>query len=336
MPGREEAVRALVRAEIEGVVDELSEDAMGNLVAVVRGSAEGEERRRVMLTAHLDEIGFMVRFIDERGFVRLQPLGFFDPRHLVARAVTVWGSGTGAALPGVLTPGGRPVHIATPEEQKRVPDLREFYVDLGLSPDEVRARVRVGDSVTLDGPVREVGDLVCGKAMDNRAVVALQVELLRVLSQSRPTHDVYAVFTVQEEVMLRGAGPAAFHVRPDLAVVLDTTLAVDTPGVPAEEAVTRLGQGVGVKLFDASMISTRALVDEMVSLAEVVGVPYQLEVLPLGGTDGGPVQRSRGGVPTVTLSLPTRYIHTVVECVHKDDWTAMLDLVTRFLTRKAN
>ncbi|WP_027482037.1 M42 family metallopeptidase [Deinococcus pimensis] len=331
VPGREENVRAIVRAEIEGLVDELGEDPMGNLVAVRRGTAPEGERRRVMLTAHMDEIGFMVRHIDERGFLRLQPLGFFDPRHLIARPVTVWGAE--GPLPGVMTPGGRPVHIATPEEQKKVPDPREFYVDLGLGADAVRSRVRVGDSVTLDAALREVGDLVCGKALDNRAVVALQVELLRALHAAPPRHDVYAVFTVQEEVGLRGAGPAAYAVRPDLSVVLDTTLAVDTPGVGPDEAVTRLGEGVGVKLFDASMISTRWLVDELVAVAEEGGVPYQLEVLPLGGTDGGPVQRSRAGVPTVTLSLPTRYIHTVVECVHRRDWEAMLDLTTRYLTR---
>lgn len=328
VPGREEAVRDLVRAEIEGLVDELRVDPLGNLVALRRGTSGGGER--VMLSAHLDEIGFMVKFVDDRGLVRLQNLGFFDPRALFARAVTVWTKD--GPLPGLLATGGRPVHIASHEESRRVPELKELYVDLGLPAADVRARVRLGDSVTLEAHFREVGHLVSGKALDNRAVVYAQIRILRALKDAPPRHDVYAVFSVQEEVMLRGAIAAAYSVEPTLGLALDTTLAVDTPGVGPDESVTTLGGGVGIKLFDGSLIADRGLVDELTALAVARGIPHQFEVLPLGGTDAGPIQRSRGGVRTAALSVPTRHIHTVVEAIHPADVRAMEDLVVAYLT----
>jgi len=167
--------------------------------------------------------------------------------------------------------------------------------------------------------------------MDDRASVYLQLELLRALKDERPRHDVVAVFSVQEEVGLRGAIVAAYGVEPTLGIGLDVTLAVDTPGVGPEEAVTRLGDGIGIKVFDSTMISTRWLVDKFVDLAEKEGIPYQLEVLALGGTDGAAIQRTRTGVPTLTLSLPTRYIHTVVEAVHETDLRAGVDLLVAYL-----
>ncbi|GAA5534670.1 putative aminopeptidase YsdC [Deinococcus aluminii] len=333
VPGNEDAVRDFVLRELEGLADEVRVDALGNVIALKKGrgeASEGEHRReRIMLSAHMDEIGFLVRFIDDKGFVRVQALGGFDPRNLFARNVTV--QTRGGPLPGVLTPGGRPVHIATPEDRKKVPEIKEFFVDLGLDAEEVRRRVRVGDMVTLDQTARQVGHLIVGKAMDDRASVFLQLEALRRLADTPPRHDVVAVFSVQEEVGLRGAVVAAYGVEPTLGIGLDVTLAVDTPGVGPDEAVTRLGDGIGIKVFDSSMISTRWLVDELVDLAEREGIPYQLEVLPLGGTDGAAIQKTRAGVPSVTLSVPTRYIHTIVEAVHAKDLRAGVDLLVAYL-----
>ena len=338
IPGREDAVRDFVLSELEGLADEVRVDAMGNVIAFRAGreesgetpgdSGHGSKKERVMLSAHMDEIGFLVRYIDEKGFLRVQALGGFDPRNLFARNVTV--QTRTAALPGILTPGGRPIHISSPEDRKKVPELREFFVDLGLSAEEVRRQVRVGDMVTLDQVARRVGDLVVGKALDDRASVFMQLEVLRRL-KGRPRHDVYAVFSTQEEIGLRGAITAAYSVQPTLGVALDVTLAVDTPGVGPDEAVTRAGEGIGVKVYDSSMVSTRWLVDAFVDLAEARGVAYQLEVLGQGGTDGAAIQRSRDGVPTVTLSLPTRYIHSVVEAVHVDDLQAGVDLLLAYL-----
>ena len=330
VPGREEHVRELVRSELEGLVDDVREDALGNLIALRRGTG-GDGARRVMLSAHMDEIGFMVKFVDEQGFVRLQNLGGFDHRNLFARNVMVWTRG--GPLPGILSPAGRPVHLATPEDRKKIPELREFFVDLGLSGEEVKRQVRIGDPVTLEQPFREVGAYVTGKALDDRASVFVLIETLRSLREQPSRHDVYAVFSTQEEVGLRGAIVAAYSVDPELGIALDTTLAVDTPGTPADEAVTRTGAGVGIKVFDGSTISTHWLVDEFVTLAEERGIAYQLEVLPLGGTDAGAIQRSRAGVPSITLSLPSRYVHTVTESIHKQDLRAELDLLLAYLTR---
>lgn len=329
VPGNEDAVRDFVLHELDGLADEVRVDPLGNVIALRGGEGEGK-RERVMLSAHMDEIGFLVSFVDDRGFLRVQALGGFDTRNLFARNVTV--QTRGGPLPGVLTPGGKPVHIATPEDRKKVPEVREFFVDLGLEGAEVKRQVRVGDMVTLDQTARQMGKLTVGKAMDDRASVFLQLEVLRRFRETRPRPDVVAVFSVQEEVGLRGAIVAAYGAEPTLGIGLDVTLAVDTPGVGPEEAVTRLGDGIGIKVFDSSMISTRWLVDELVDLAEREGIRHQLEVLPLGGTDGAAIQKSRAGVPSVTLSIPTRYIHTIVEAVHEDDLRAGVDLLAAYLS----
>ncbi len=318
VPGQEDAVRDFVLAELDGLADEVRVDAMGNVIA-----------RRAPRDQKKGEIGFLVRFIDERGFLRVQALGGFDTRNLFARNVTV--HARGGTLPGIMTPGGKPVHIASPEERKKIPEVKEFFVDLGLEADEVRAQVRVGDMVTLDQTARRVGKLVCGKAMDDRASVFLLLETLRALRGVAPCHEVIAVFSTQEEVGLRGAITAAYGVQPTVGIGLDVTLAVDTPGVAPDEAVTRVGEGIGIKVFDSTMISHRPLVDQFWDLAQQAGIPAQLEVLALGGTDGAAIQRSREGVPTLTLSLPTRYIHTVVEAVHMDDLRAGVNLLLAYL-----
>ncbi|WP_420593753.1 M42 family metallopeptidase [Deinococcus sp.] len=330
VPGREDAVREYLRGELSSLVDETRVDAMGNLIAFKAGREPlgGAQRERVMLSAHMDEIGFLVRYIDDRGFLRVQALGGFDPRNLFARNVTV--QTRSETLPGILTPGGRPIHISSAEDRSKVPELKAFFVDLGLEAEEVKRRVRVGDMVTLDQQARQMGQLIVGKAMDDRASVFMQLEVLRQL-EGPPRHDVYAVFSTQEEVGLRGAVTAAYSVEPTIGIGLDVTLAVDTPGVEADEAVTRLGEGIGIKVYDSSMVSTRSLVDEFADLAEREGIRYQLEVLALGGTDGAAIQRSRAGVPTLTLSLPTRYIHSVTEAVHVDDLEAGIALLLAYL-----
>ncbi|WP_240738270.1 M42 family metallopeptidase [Deinococcus fonticola] len=334
VPGNEDAVRKFVLRELEGLADAVQVDAMGNVIAYRKATAKakkGQKKERVMISAHMDEIGFLVRHVDEKGYLRVQQLGGFDTRNLFARNVTV--HTRSGQLPGIMQPGGKPVHIAGPEERKKIPEVSEFFIDLGLDGDEARRRVRVGDMVTLDQTARQVGNLVCGKAMDDRACVFMALETLRLLKKTSLKHDLYVVFSVQEEVGLRGAITAAYGVEPTIGIGLDVTLAVDLPalGGGPHEAVTRLGDGIGIKVFDSSMISTRWLVDDFYDLAEKNGIKAQLEVLPLGGTDGGAIQRSRAGVPTLTLSIPTRYIHTIVESVNADDVKAGVDLLVAYL-----
>lgn len=326
VPGREERVRELIRGELEGVVDELREDALGNLIAVRR--AEGEDAKRVMVAAHMDEIGFYVKHVDDKGFLRVHNVGGFDPRTLFARQVTVHAGLSGEDLVGVLNPAGKPIHLSTAEERKKVPTMADFFVDLGLPKDEVHAKVRVGDMITLRQPFEDLGPVVTGKALDDRVSCWVLVRALQRLE--RPRHHVLAVFSVQEEVGVRGAQTGAHGLEPDLGIALDTTLAVDTPGAPTDQAVTRLGEGVALKVMDSRSISTRWLLDEFIALADERELPYQLEILPLGGTDAGAIQVSRAGVPSLTLSIPSRYVHTVTEMVAKRDLDATLALLCAY------
>jgi endoglucanase len=280
-----------------------------------------------MLAAHMDEIGFMVRHIDDRGFLKLQPLGGFDPRVLVAQRVIVH-TAAGEPLRGVLTPATKPIHLLG-DDKPGAPKLEEFYVDLGMEPARVKDAVSIGDSVTLDRTLERVGEGVIGKALDDRSGVFTMIEALRRIGTH--TVNILAVATVQEEVGLRGATTSAYQARPDVAIALDTTLAVDTPGMPDTEAVTRLGDGVAIKVFDSSAIPNFKLVRHLRDVAERHQIKHQLEVLPRGGTDAGAMQRARQGAPAITISIPSRYVHTVNEMVNLADLDAAATLLARYL-----
>lgn len=325
VPGREEFVRERIRDALEGLDLDLRLDAIGNLIAETSGPAGAP---KVLISAHMDEIGFIVSHIDDRGFLRLQNLGGFDSRNLFARQVLVHGN-AGEPRIGVLNPATKPIHLSSAEERKKIPEMSDFAVDLGLDAETVKREVRIGDMVTLLQPFQDLGSVVVGKALDDRIGCWILIETLRRLDA--PSVHVQAVFSVQEEVGLRGATTSAFGLAPDVGIALDTTLAVDTPGSPDHQAVTRLGDGVGIKISDSSMISTGWLVERMTDLAERHELPHQFEVLPRGGTDAGAIQRSRDGVPAITLSTPSRYVHTVTEMVAKRDAEAAVTLLGAFL-----
>jgi tetrahedral aminopeptidase len=324
VPGREERLRELVIGELRPLTDEIRIDVMGNVICR-RG---GAGKRKVMIAAHIDEIGFYVKFIDDKGFIRLQPVGGFDPRQLFAQRVLVHPR-AGDPVRGVLTYSTKPTHMLTPEEAKAAPIIENFFVDLGRPAKQVKKLVEVGDMVTMDRTCEECGDHIVGKCLDNRVGVFVMIEALRALRKHDV--DVYAVATTQEEIGLRGATTSAYAVDPDVGVALDTTLANDYPGVPEADAVTRLGRGVGIKIMDASLICHPRLVDHFRAIAKKRKIPHQMEILPRGGTDGGALQRSRGGTASITLSVPTRYIHTVNEMVHRDDVKSAVDLLAAFL-----
>ena len=331
VPGREERVRDLIIERTKGLFDEQRVDPMGNLICrrkPGRKPRPGRKAQSVMLACHIDEIGFYVKFIDKEGRLRLQQAGGFDTRNLFARRVLVQGK---KDLIGVLNPTGRPIHLATEEEKKKTYKVGEFSVDLFRTKAEVSKLVRIGDPVTLIQPLEVVGKVATGKALDNRVASWVAINAIRKVGKRSP-YDVYFVATVQEEVGCRGAGTIAFDVEPDIGIALDTTLACDTPGISEDEAVTRLGQGVGIKVMDSASISHRGLFDEFVALADKKKIKYQLEVLPLGGTDAAPVQRAGAGRKAITLSVPTRYIHTVTEAVHQGDLKAAVSLLVAWLT----
>lgn len=322
--GRESQVRELVQAEMEPLVDEITTDALGNLI----GTKKGSGGPRVMLAAHMDEIGFLVRYIDDRGFLRLQAVGGWDPRTLVAQRVHVHGYG-GQVLLGAVMPAAKPIHLLTPEDLGKTLKLEEMFVDLGMPVEEVKAQVEIGDMVTMARTAERLGDCIVSKSLDDRISVFIMLEALRILGPCQS--EIIAVATTQEEVGLRGAGTAAYGIAPDIAVALDVTLANDFPGSPDTEQVSRLGEGCAISIMDGATISPPALVRHFRDVAEAHSIPHQLSILSRGGTDAGAMQRARTGAPAFTLSTPTRYLHTVNETAHLGDVQAAVTLLARYL-----
>ncbi|MBL0921226.1 MAG: M20/M25/M40 family metallo-hydrolase [Phycisphaerales bacterium] len=337
VPGRENRVRELIKKEIKGLFDEVREDPMGNLLCRrdPRGGAKskgkGKEPTRVMLPCHMDEIGFLVSQIDAKGFIRVNAVGGFDTRNLFSRRVMVC-TKKGDLL-GVMNPGGRPIHISSDEERKKVPEVKEFMIDLGLPAEEVKKRVTIGDMVVMHEPFLEIGDKVVSKALDNRIACWLGVESVRALDKSGDAHaaEIHVAFTVQEEVGLRGARTAAASIRPDWAIGLDVSLSCDTPGVPEEESVTRQGEGAGLHVMDSSFISDPELIDDLEAIAKKHKIPVQRTILARGGQDGAAAQQIGLGCRAAGLVVGTRYIHTVTEMVDKRDLKAACDLLAKWM-----
>ena len=323
VPGREEQQRVIAREELGALTDEVRTDLMGSVI----GTKKGSDEVRIMVAAHTDEIGFLVKHIDDKGFLRLQTLGGHDPANMVSQRVVVTTAG-GEALKGVLQPQRKPPHIATADD-KKPPKADEFFVDLGMGADEVKGKVRVGDYAVMDRTFEKVGTNYIGKAMDDRIGVFVMYEALRALGDHEAT--VYAAATSQEEVGLRGAAASGSALRPTVVVALDVTLAMDIPGGGNENEISTLGKGVALKIMDGYSISHPKLVEHFRSIAERENIPHQMEILPFGGTDAGGVQRLHGGIPAITLSIPCRYVHTPNEMVNAEDVQAAITLLARYL-----
>ncbi|MBB6050069.1 M42 family metallopeptidase [Armatimonas rosea] len=324
IPSREEPIREVVIEALTPLVDSVSVDVMGNVI----GHKKGTGGPKVLIAAHMDEIGFMVKHIDDKGFIRLQPVGGFDPRNLVAQRVWVHGF-AGESLLGALMPSSKPIHTASAEELARPPKLEGLFVDLGLPADEVKKKVEIGDQVTLARTCEQIGNHITSKTLDNRLSVFIMIEAIRAMSGHQC--EIYAVATVQEEVGLRGATPAAYALEPDIAIALDVTLALDIPGGDAAEQITQLGKGTAIKIMDSSLLCHPKLVRHFRDVAEAQSIPYQLEILARGGTDAGGMQRVRGGIPSFTLSTPCRYVHTVNESAAVSDIEASIQLLSAWL-----
>lgn len=324
IPGFEERLRTIVRRELEPVVDELRVDALGNLIGVKKKSGAP----KLMIAAHMDEIGYVVTYIEEKtGLLRFVGLGGHDPRNMVAQHVTV--CAPDGDLTGVLYPGIKPPHIQTDADRNTKPQLSDYFIDLGLPVEEVQRLVPVGTPVTIQRTFREIGECVSCKAMDDR--VALYVMIRAMQAAESFGFETYAVATVQEEVGLRGAGTSAFDVQPDVGIAIDITLAADIPGVPKHERVSVLGGGTAIKILDSSAVSNPKLVQFLKDLADARDIPWQPEILRRGGTDAGAMQRVRTGAPVCTISIPTRYVHSSVEMAHRSDIDASVALMTAFI-----
>ena len=326
-PGFEYEIRELIIREMTPLADSITIDNIGNVTCHIRGkSAE----KKIVCAAHMDEIGFIVRHIDDQGFIRILPLGGFDPKTLTAQRVTVHGT---KDLPGCM--GVKPIHVMTPEERTKMPALTDYVVDLGMPKAEVEKYVSVGDSITRIGDLIEMGDCLNVKSIDNRGGCYMLIEAVRAIRQAKqlPAYDLYAVFSVQEEVGLRGAQAATLQLQPDFAFALDTTIAFDTPGSGAHDKCTVLGKGAAVKVYDGTLITDARMVKYMTALCEEKGIPHQLELLAAGGTDAGALQKyTAGGSITGAVSIPVRNVHQSIEMAHKVDVQACVDLLAACLT----
>lgn len=327
VPGNEHRVRDLIRAEIADLFDDVQIDAMGSLLC--HRKAKGKSAPKVMLLCHMDEIGFLVSHIDKQGYLYLQPVGGFDPRNLFSRRVLVCTDD--GDFQGVMNPGGKPIHISSPEDRKKVPDVGEFFVDLGMGA-KAHDHIKVGDFVVMDEPFIEIGDKVVSKALDNRIACWLGIEAIRALGKKGRGAEIHVTFTTQEEVGLRGARTAAFGIRPDIGIGIDTTLACDTPGIPDKDATTRQGAGFGLHVRDSSFIADRDLVRDIAKLADKKKIPYQRTMLAAGGQDGAAAQQAAAGARAVGIVVGTRYIHTVTEMIDKGDLQAALDILVAYLS----
>jgi len=330
-PGWEDRIRALVIKELKPLVDEIRTDALGNVIALKKGTGRPPKggRKKIMLAAHMDEIGFVVSHIEDKGFIRVHPTGGFDPRTLMAQRVTVHGK---SDLPGVI--GSKPVHILTEEEKKKHLEIKDYFIDVGLPGDKVKELVSVGDPVTMFRQMEVIGEGYTCKTFDDRVGVYCMIEAARKVKN--PPADIIFVGTTQEEVGLRGAWAAASGHIPDVGIAVDVTLANDVPGASGPDEVSHLGEGTSICILNGSHISHPKLVKRFVELAEKHKIKFQKDVLPRGGTDAGGMQKAPGGVPVITISVPCRYVHTTVEMVNKNDIQATIDLLAAYLNAPGN
>lgn len=326
-PGFEQRLRALLMEKVKPLVDEVYTDAMGNVYAVKKGTTTGADAKRVMIGAHMDEIGFIVTHIEEGGFIRFHTLGGFDPKTLTAQRVIVHGK---KDVVGCM--GCKPIHLMTPAERNKPLNIKDYFIDTGMTQEEVKELISVGDAVTRERELIEMGNCVNAKSLDNRLAVYMLFETFRELQGIDVPYDIYGVFTVQEEVGIRGASVAAQQVNPDFGFGIDVTIAFDVPGAQAHERITSLGEGCAIKIMDSSTICDYRMVNFMKETANKHDILWQPEVLTGGGTDTAGIQRrGMNGAIAGCISIPCRNVHQVIEMSDKTDIRNGIDLLKKCL-----
>ena len=312
--GYEDDVRKIVRSEVEALADEVRVDALGNLIVRKRPTRAARETKKVMIAAHMDEIGVIVSHVDENGFIRFSPIGGVFRRYVVGGRVRFLNGTQG------IVGFDRLDHI------NELPTLDKVYIDVGAtSPKD--SPVKIGDIGAFDRQYSDLGNRLVAKSMDNRVGVLIAIETLRAL-KSTP-YDLYFVFTTQEEVGVRGAATSAYGVDPDIGIALDVTPSGDTPNALRMEMA--LGKGPCIKIQDVGMIADPRVVQWMIRAAEKNRIPYQREVLLIGGTDAKAIQLTRAGVPAGCISVPVRYVHSPSEMVDYSDVQNAIKLLTAVL-----
>lgn len=328
--GQEKEAREVMEKYISPYANEVYTDHLGSLIAKKTGEADGP---KIMVAGHLDEVGFMVTRIDENGFLFFQTIGGWWNQVMLAQRVTIMTKS--GNLTGVI--GSKPPHILSAEARKKPVDIKEMFIDIGATSKEEAEKfgVRPGDAVVpyFEFTQMQNEKMLLAKAWDNRIGCAIAIDVLKQLQNDSHPNIVYGVGTIQEEVGLRGAKTSAHLIEPDIAFGVDVGIAGDTPGVSNKDADSKLGDGPQIILYDASMISHKGVRDLVVQTAEEKEIPYQYATMAGGGTDSGAIHLTANGVPALSITIATRYIHSHAAMLHRDDFEHAVQLIVEVIKK---
>jgi putative aminopeptidase FrvX len=330
IPGNEREVREVMKKYIAPFADEVTTDGLGSLIAKKVGQEAGP---KIMVAGHLDEVGFMITSIDDKGFLRFQTVGGWWSQVMLAQRVTIVTKK--GDVTGII--GSKPPHILTAEARKKPVEIKDMFIDIGASNREEANEwgVRPGDMVVpyFEFTVMNNEKMLLAKAWDNRIGCAIAIDVLKQLKDAEHPNVVYGVGTVQEEVGLRGAKTSAAKIQPDIAFGVDVGIAGDTPGVTEKEAMSKMGDGPQIILYDASMVSHKGLRDLVTDTADELEIPYQFDAIAGGGTDSGAIHVSHNGVPALSITIATRYIHSHAAMLHRDDYENTVKLIVEVIKK---
>lgn len=330
VPGNEREVREVMKKYIEPFADEITTDGLGSLIAKKTGKEGGP---KIMVAGHLDEVGFMITQIDDHGFLRFQTVGGWWSQVMLAQRVTVLTKK--GEVTGII--GSKPPHILSAEARKKPIEIKDMFIDIGASSREEAQEwgVKPGDMVVpyFEFTVMNNEKMLLAKAWDNRIGCAIAIEVLKRLKNVEHPNIVYGVGTVQEEVGTRGAKTSAAKIQPDIGFGMDVGIAGDTPGISEKEAMSKMGKGPQIILYDASLVSHKGLRDFITDVADELNIPYQFDAIPGGGTDAGSIHLAHTGVPSIAITIATRYIHSHAAMLHRDDFENTVSLMVEVIKR---
>ncbi|SES69511.1 endoglucanase [Natronincola peptidivorans] len=318
--GNEDEVRNIIRAELKGIADDIRVDSIGNIFAEKKSR---KSKYNIAITAHMDEVGFMVKGIDDHGLVKFTPVGGIDSRILVSKIVLIGNR----KIPGVI--GAKAIHMQKPEERKKALNIDDLYIDIGAkSKEEADKVISIGDYISFHSEFTEFGDnKIKGKALDNRVGCNIIIELLK---KELPS-NIVGVFTVQEEIGLRGAEIASYHLEADLIIVVEGTTSSDVSGTEPHFQITELGKGPAISIMDQTSMYNKKHVEFIINTAKKYNIPWQYRKATLGGNDAGKFQHAKSGTICISIAVPCRYIHSPISVLSKDDMNNTLKLITKYI-----
>ncbi|WP_455142322.1 M42 family metallopeptidase [Candidatus Hodarchaeum mangrovi] len=332
--GYEKPVVDYIIPHIEGYVDKFWIDRLGSLLVVKNGNSTSDTPEKIMLDAHIDEIGFMVSHIEKKGFLRFVPIGGWDTRTLLGQAVKVLGDNS-RSHDGII--GSKPPHLTTEAERKKPLEIKDMYIDLGMNETELQeAGISIGSTGTLYDPFVDLGNgMIRGKAFDDRTGVNILIHIIREFSQISHENTLVFSFSTQEEVGGRGAATATAQLNPTMAIALENTTAGDVPGIPDAECPAYIGKGPAITVADRSMLAHPMINRRLIENARMEGIPFQIKKPIFGGTNAGRIHQIGEGVPASVVSVPCRYIHSPTSLLALSDIHHSIRMISVFIRNPA-